>query len=166
MDQFQLMKYLSTHSSYLYAKVDEDLDYEVPVEGPMAFSFQREVNEPVSVGGKTYFEKFKTEIKDGNIIANVGDGLLKMEMPIDEELAKRHSKLSIHDESAYLSDAIRNAEFALNLHETGQITLGKIVFNISKAKEKDAVERIKKYLQNWKELKDVLINCMSEKNLI
>lgn len=156
MDQFQLMKYLSTHSSYLYAKVDEDLDYEIPVEGPMVFSFQREVNEPISIGGKTYFEKFKTEIKDGNIIANVGDGLLKMEIPLDEEQAKKHSKLSIHDESSYLSEAIRNADFALNLHETGQITLGKTVFNISKVKEKDAVERIKKNLKNWKELKGVL----------
>ena len=56
MNSMELMSYLSSHPSFLYAKVDESLEIEVPISnGPMSFLFQNTIDANISVNGKVFY---------------------------------------------------------------------------------------------------------------
>lgn len=76
------MKYLSTHSSYIYAKISKELDVDMPLSnGPGRFIFQREDDSEVRVGDKVYFKGYHNEIKDGRIIIKIGN-VMTINMPM------------------------------------------------------------------------------------
>lgn len=58
-DKLQLFKYLSTHETYLYAKLSKELNIDVPISGgPMKFSFQRELDAEIKVGNKVFYHGY------------------------------------------------------------------------------------------------------------
>ena len=71
-DNMALLKYLTTHDTYLYAKLDKDLDIEVPIDGgPMKFTFSKKVDRCVSVGERIFYNEYENTIEDGrNIVKN------------------------------------------------------------------------------------------------
>ena len=68
MNEVELLQYLSTTPTYIYAKIDNGLDLEMPVLGErMILKFERNVNKGISVGGKKFFEEYVCKIEEGKM---------------------------------------------------------------------------------------------------
>ena len=154
MDRMQLMKYLSTHSTHLYAKISKELDVDMPLSnGPGRFIFQQESDDEVSVGEKVYFKGYHSEIKDGRIILKIGDVMI-INMPMDDKDTEKPFVKMI-TKARYLKEAINEAEFGVALNDTGVLSIGSVDFQM-KVNEKEYVEELRQKLVRWKELDSLL----------
>lgn len=153
-DRLQLMKYLSTHSSYIYAKISKELDVDMPLSnGPGRFIFQREDDSEVRVGDKVYFKGYHNEIKDGRIIIKIGN-VMTINMPMDNTDMKQ-ATVKLTTQAKYLKESINEAEFGVALNDTGVLSVGMLDLQM-KVHEKEYVEELRQKLIRWKELDNVL----------
>lgn len=153
-DRLQLMKYLSTHSSYIYAKLSKELDVDMPLSnGPGRFIFQREDDSEVRVGDKVYFKGYHNEIKDGRIIIKIGN-VMTINMPMDNTDMKQ-ATVKLTTKAKYLKESINEAEFGVALNDTGVLSVGMLDLQM-KVHEKEYVEELRQKLIRWKELDNVL----------
>lgn len=153
-DILQLMKYLSTHSSYLYAKISKEVDVDMPLSnGPGRFIFQLEDDSEVRVGDKVYFKGYQNEIKDGRIIIKIGN-VMTINMPMDNTDMKQ-ATVKLTTKAKYLKESINEAEFGVALNDTGVLSVGMLDLQI-KLHEKEYVEELRQKLIRWKELDNVL----------
>lgn len=153
-DRLQLMKYLSTHSSYIYAKISKELDVDMPLSnGPGRFIFQREDDSEVRVGDKVYFKGYHNEIKDGRIIIKIGN-VMTINMPMDNTDMKQ-ATVKLTTKEKYLKESINEAEFGVALNDTGVLSVGMLDLQM-KVHEKEYVEELRQKLIRWKELDNVL----------
>lgn len=153
-DRLQLMKYLSTHSSYIYAKISKELDVDMPLSnGPGRFIFQREDDSEVRVGDKVYFKGYHNEIKDGRIIIKIGN-VMTINMPMDNTDIKQ-ATVKLTTKAKYLKESINEAEFGVALNDTGVLSVGMLDLQM-KVHEKEYVEELRQKLIRWKELDNVL----------
>lgn len=153
-DRLQLMKYLSTHSSYIYAKISKELDVDMPLSnGPGRFIFQREDDSEVRVGDKVYFKGSHNEIKDGRIIIKIGN-VMTINMPMDNTDMKQ-ATVKLTTKAKYLKESINEAEFGVALNDTGVLSVGMLDLQM-KVHEKEYVEELRQKLIRWKELDNVL----------
>lgn len=153
-DRLQLMKYLSTHSSYIYAKISKELDVDMPLSnGPGRFIFQRDDDGEVRVGDKVYFKGYHNEIKDGRIIIKIGN-VMTINMSMDNtDMGQATVKLTTT--AKYLKESINEAEFGVALNDTGVLSVGMLDLQM-KVHEKEYVEELRQKLIRWKELDNVL----------
>lgn len=153
-DRLQLMKYLSTHSSYIYAKISKELDVDMPLSnGPGRFIFQRDDDGEVRVGDKVYFKGYHNEIKDGRIIIKIGN-VMTINMPmVNTDIEQATVKLKT--KAKYLKESINEAEFGVALNDTGVLSVGMLNLQM-KVHEKEYVEELRQKLIRWKELDNVL----------
>ena len=153
-DILQLMKYLSTHSSYIYAKISKELDVDMPLSnGPGRFIFQREDDSEVRVGDKVYFKGYHNEIKDGRIIIKIGN-VMTINMPMDNTDMKQ-ATVKLTTKAKYLKESINEAEFGVALNDTGVLSVGMLDLQM-KVHEKEYVEELRQKLIRWKELDNML----------
>ena len=153
-DRLQLMKYLSTHSSYIYAKISKELDVDMPLSnGPGRFLFQREDDSEVRVGDKVYFKGYHNEIKDGRIIIKIGN-VMTINMPMDNTDMKQ-ATVKLTTKAKYLKESINEAEFGVALNDTGVLSVGMLDLQM-KVHEKEYVEELRQKLIRWKELDNML----------
>jgi hypothetical protein len=153
-DRLQLMKYLSTHSTRLYAKIDKELDVEMPLSnGPGRFVFQRDDEGEVKVGDKVYFKGYHSEIKDGRIIIKIAD-VMTVNLPMDNT-DKEIATVKMITKAKYLKESINEAEFGVALNDTGVLSIGSVELQMS-VNEKDFVEKMRDNVVRWKELDEVL----------
>ena len=153
-DILQLMKYLSTHSSYIYAKVSKEFDVDMPLSnGPGRFIFQLEDDSEVRVGDKVYFKGYQNEIKDGRIIIKIGN-VMTINMPMDNTDMKQ-ATVKLTTKAKYLKESINEAEFGVALNDTGVLSVGMLDLQM-KVHEKEYVEELRQKLIRWKELDNVL----------
>ena len=153
-DILQLMKYLSTHSSYLYAKISKEVDVDMPLSnGPGRFIFRLEDDSEVRVGDKVYFKGYQNEIKDGRIIIKIGN-VMTINMPMDNTDMKQ-ATVKLTTKAKYLKESINEAEFGVALNDTGVLSVGMLDLQI-KLHEKEYVEELRQKLIRWKELDNVL----------
>ena len=153
-DRLQLMKYLSTHSSYIYAKISKELDVDMPLSnGPGRFIFQREDDSEVRVGDKVFFKGYHNEIKDGRIIIKIGN-VMTINMPMDNTDMKQ-ATVKLTTKVKYLKESINEAEFGVALNDTGVLSVGMLDLQM-KVHEKEYVEELRQKLIRWKELDNVL----------
>lgn len=153
-DRLKLMKYLSTHETYLYAKISKEFDVEIPISGgPARFAFMKEQDEEIKVGDRVFYKGYKNEIKNGRIIISVGD-TLSIDLPMDSE-DKVKSVLKFNLNSKYLKESIFEAEFAIALHDIGVLTIGDVKINLN-VNESAIIEELREKLINWKALQNVL----------
>ena len=154
VDRLQLMKYLSTHSSYIYAKISKELDVDMPLSnGPGRFIFQREDDSEVRVGDKVYFKGYHNEIKDGRIIIKIGN-VMTINMPMDNTDMKQ-ATVKLTTKAKYLKESINEAEFGVALNDTGVLSVGMLDLQM-KVHEKEYVEELRQKLIRWKELDNML----------
>lgn len=153
-NRLQLMKYLSTHSSYIYAKISKELDVDMPLSnGPGRFIFQRDDDGEVRVGDKVYFKGYHNEIKDGRLIIKIGN-VMTINMPMDNtDLEQATVKLTT--KAKYLKESINETEFGVALNDTGVLSVGMLDLQM-KVHEKEYVEELRQKLIQWKELDNVL----------
>ena len=153
-DRLQLMKYLSTHSSYIYAKISKELDVDMPLSnGPGRFIFQRDDDGEVRVGDKVYFKGYHNEIKDGRIIIKIGN-VMTINMPMDNTDIEQ-ATVKLKTKAKYLKESINEAEFGVALNDTGVLSVGMLNLQM-KVHEKEYVEELRQKLIRWKELDNVL----------
>ncbi len=154
VDRLQLMKYLSTHSSYIYAKISKELDVDMPLSNsPGRFIFQRDDDGEVRVGDKVYFKGYHNEIKDGRIIIKIGN-VMTINMPmVNTDVEQATVKLTT--KAKYLKESINEAEFGVVLNDTGVLSVGMLNLQM-KVHEKEYVEELRQKLIRWKELDNVL----------
>ena len=154
VDRLQLMKYLSTHSSYIYAKISKELDVDMPLSnGPGRFIFQRDDDGEVRVGDKVYFKGYHNEIKDGRIIIKIGN-VMTINMPMDNTDVEQ-ATVKLTTKAKYLKESINEAEFGVALNDTGVLSVGMLNLQM-KVHEKEYVEELRQKLIRWKELDNVL----------
>lgn len=153
-DRLQLMKYLSTHSSYIYAKISKELDVDMPLSnGPGRFIFQRDDDSEVRVGDKVYFKGYHNEIKDGRIIIKIGN-VMTINMPMDNTDIEQ-ATVKLTTKAKYLKESINEAEFGVALNDTGVLSVGMLNLQM-KVHEKEYVEELRQKIIRWKELDNVL----------
>ena len=153
-DRLQLMKYLSTHSSYIYAKISKELDVDMPLSnGPGRFIFQRDDDGEVRVGDKVYFKGYHNEIKDGRIIIKIGN-VMTINMPMDNTDVEQ-ATVKLTTKAKYLKESINEAEFGVALNDTGVLSVGMLNLQM-RVHEKEYVEELRQKLIRWKELDNVL----------
>lgn len=153
-DRLQLMKYLSTHSSYIYAKISKELDVDMPLSnGPGRFIFQRDDDGEVRVGDRVYFKGFHNEIKEGRIIIKIGN-VMTINMPMDNTDMEQ-TTVKLITKAKYLKESINEAEFGVALNDTGVLSVGKLDLKMN-VHEKEYVEELRQKLMRWKELDNVL----------
>lgn len=154
VDRLQLMKYLSTHSSYIYAKISKELDVDMPLSnGPGRFIFQRDDDGEVRVGDKVYFKGYHNEIKDGRIIIKIGN-VMTINMPMDNTDVEQ-ATVKLTTKAKYLKESINETEFGVALNDTGVLSVGMLNLQM-KVHEKEYVEELRQKLIRWKELDNVL----------
>ena len=153
MNHIQLLKYLSVHENYIYAK-NKELNIEIPISGgPMTFTFKQNVNKRVSVGGTSFYDNYSNEIKDGRIIISVGNALT-LNLPMDKE-DTRKPEIKMRSTPTLLDEAIKEAQFALAMDETGKLSIGDFEIDVQ-LNERNIIAGLKKQLFNWLELQSLL----------
>lgn len=153
-DKLQFLKYLSTHRTYLYAKVSKELDIDMPLaDGPSKLTFKRDDEGEVKVGDRVFFRNYRTEIKDGRLIISVPE-VLTLNMPMDET-DKVQPIVKMKTSTKYLKQAINEAEFGIALNDVGVLTVGDSNYNL-KVNEPEYVEELREVVKAWKEWDAVL----------
>ena len=153
-DYRELLKYLSTHQTHLYAKVSKDLNIDMPLaDGPAFFRFRRQDDGDVKIGDKVFFKGFTGEVKEGRIKITVSN-VLEIDMPMDEtDTVKPSVKMKLNAKELKLT--IHEAEFAIALHNEGVLKLGDIELPLA-VKEVAYIDELQTKLQRWRELDGVL----------
>lgn len=152
--EMELLKYLSTHETYFYAKVAKDLDIEMPLsDGPARLAFKRDVNGDVKVGDRVFYKGYTSEIKNGRLVVTIGD-TITINMPMDAA-DKVAPTIKMTVKNHFLKDAIKDAEFAVALNDIGVLTVGDVDLNLA-VNEKDYVDDLRQRLTCWKDLDAVL----------
>lgn len=73
MSPVEMMGYLSSHNSYMYAQIDKELDIEIPIaEEIESVSFQSVIKKDVAVGNKIFFKEYRNDIQDGRCVISIG----------------------------------------------------------------------------------------------
>ena len=153
-DNMALLKYLTTHDTYLYAKLDKDLDIEVPIDGgPMKFTFSKKVDRCVSVGERIFYNEYENTIEDGRNIVKIAD-VMTLNMPLDVK-DKRKPEVKMTTKAKFLSNAIQEAEFAIAIYDTGKLTIGDLELEM-KVNEPEYINELRERLKALKELQEVL----------
>ena len=150
----ELLKYLSTHETYFYAKVAEDLGIEMPLsDGPAQLAFKRDGDGDVKVGDRVFYRGYTSEIKNGRFVVTIAD-TITIDMPMDAT-DKEGATVKMMVKNHFLKDAINDAEFAVALNDVGVLTVGDVDLNLV-VKEKDYVDDLRQRLVCWKDLDAVL----------
>lgn len=153
-DNMALLKYLTTHDTYLYAKLDKDLDIEVPIDGgPMKITFSKKVDRCVSVGERIFYNEYENTIEDGRNIIKIAD-VMTLNMPLDVK-DKRKPEVKMTTKAKFLSNAIHEAEFAIAIYDAGKLTIDDLELEI-KVNKSDYIDKLRERLKVLKELQEVL----------
>lgn len=173
MNTMELMSYLSSHPSFLYAKIDDSLGIEVPISGgPMSFMFRNEITANISVNDKVYFNRYFKEIKDGKTVISIGNFITLTIIQEGKDGAKRLD-YKFESNTSSLHDRIIEAEFIKDVHQYGCFSIGDLKLEVP-INDQKYVESNNAELQNWLELrnlfrklnvtKDLSINDLTEKD--
>lgn len=150
----ELFKYLSTHNTYLYAKIDKEWDVDIPIsDGPVKFVFGKHENGEIKIGDKVYFKGYKTQITDGRQIITIDD-LITVDLPLDDT-DRIKSTIKFTSKARYLKESIQEAEIVLALNHVGVLTIGDYDYQFKK-NTSPMIEELSGKLALWKELDRVL----------
>ena len=153
-NRIELMKYLSTHDTYLYAKISKEFNIDFPIaDGPMRFAFKRQENCDVRIGDRVFYHGYTNEIKEGFMNVIVG-GILTMTIPLDEK-ERGKASVKMKTDSKYLKDCIHEAEFVLALDKHKVLSIDDLNIQLD-VNEKNIVKELREKLDCWKDLQTVL----------
>lgn len=149
-----LLKYLSTHETYFYAKVSNEPDIEMPLsDGPARLAFKRDSDGDVKVGERVFYKGYTSEIKNGRFVVTIADSItIDMPMDADDHVAPT---VRMSTKKHFIKEAINDAEFAVALNDVGVLSVGDVNLNLD-VNDKDYVDDLRKRLECWKELDAVL----------
>ena len=153
-NRIQLMNYLSTHDTYLYANISKKPYIDFPIaDGPMRFTFKRQEYCDVRIGDRVFYHGFTNEIKDGFMYVTVG-GILTMIIPLEEK-DRVNASVKIKTDSKYLKESIHEAEFVLALDKHKVLSFGDVDIKLG-VNDNNLVKELHEKLLCWKDLQMVL----------
>lgn len=154
MDHIQLLKYLSTHENYIYARLHKELDVEIPISnGPVIFTFKQDVNQKISVGGETFYNSYSNEIKNGRLIISIGN-ILTINLPMDSDDTKK-TEIKLSSTPTILDEAIKEVQFTLAMATTGKFAIGNTEISV-RINDIDSLEGLKQQLNKWLNIQKLL----------
>ena len=137
---------------FIYANVHDDL--KVPIgTGRASIALIKDVNLPVVVNGKTFFDHYRSKMENGKQTIIVGDCFTLQFDPNDR---KRQATLNIRRSSKLLKDVINEAEFLIELQAAKKLTIGKQKLPIPFPDEHEMMIGLPERLKAWHELDDTL----------
>ena len=137
---------------FIYANVHDDL--KVPIgTGRASIALIKDVNLPVVVNGKTFFDHYRSKMENGKQTIIVGDCFTLQFDPNDR---KRQATLNIRRSSKLLKDVINEAEFLIELQAAKELTIGKQKLPIPFPDEHEMMIGLSERLKAWHELDDTL----------
>ena len=137
---------------FIYANVHDDL--KVPIgTGRASIALIKDVNLPVVVNGKTFFDHYRSKMENGKQTIIVGDCFTLQFDPNDR---KRQATLNIRRSSKLLKDVINEAEFLIELQAAKELTIGKQKLPIPFPDEHEMMIGLPERLKAWHELDDTL----------
>ena len=164
MDQFEIMSYLSSNPSFLYAKVDTSLDIDFPIAGgPMSFVFNQTVYEDIKVGERVFYNQYVKEIKDGEMRIYVGN-FMRLIITPDKKSESYHLNYNFDSKTTSLNERLIETEFIRSLSESGSFQIGELNLQIPITDEQ-YIAANNQELQNWRELKTLLDTLNVDKDL-
>lgn len=153
MSPIEVMGYLSSHNSFLYAQIDKEFNIEVPISNEIeSISFHNVVKRDVAVGGKVFFTEYKNDVKDGRLIISIGD-VLTFSFLLNSD--NPDCRATFRSCSKTLDDSIKDAEFILALDKEECLSFGDFPLHL-KVNEQDLVKDLTERIEGWKKLKSVL----------
>lgn len=144
--EMQLMKYLSEHPVYLYAKGKNEFDAAIPINdafGKMIFS--RQHNDSVCIDGKEYYKEYTTKIKNGRRLICIGR-CITLDTPIDEQDGPARFYYKNHER--LLDESIEEAEVLLALYTKKKITISNTTIDLY-LPQNDYIKEIQERLPQW-----------------
>lgn len=151
MNSLSLMKYMSTHLSYIYAQVDDELKIEVPIaEGPAKMIFESDMSLSVCADNRVFYESCHKKIENGTFTLTAGD-FLTIICPVEDDC--RSMTMKINSKADLLDDKIKEEEFVLAILKTKQVSIGDVEFEIN---GDGCIEDIQNRINFWKDVKELL----------
>lgn len=152
---------VTTKPIYLYADVPGGA--KVPMgTGPANIALMRDVEEPVEVAGRIFYQNYKTKMEGGILTITVGDCFT---ITLDPSGNKQQASMNMKRRAKMLKDVITEAEFILELQRTKKIKIGALNLSIPFPAEHEITEGLSEYLKAWHELDDMLTGIECNKDL-
>lgn len=159
-DRLKMLKYVTTHSNYLYAQIDAGLQINVPINEECFFKLSREVNQEVKIGERVFYHSFTSDVSDGRLVIKIGKVLI-ISCDIDDFAS---IDFVIKPNAVLLDELIEKAELSIALSEVGVLSIGDINLNV-KTNDTEAIGKYRQYLPHWKELQATLSKFYLNKQL-
>lgn len=163
-DRLKLVKYLSTHNTYLYAQISKEYNINIPLSGgPARFVFKKHSDDDVKVGDRVFFHGYDSIIKDGRIVTTIAN-VMTINLPLDDTTGKTFPIINVTTKAKLLKDAINEAEFVLAINDVGVLSLGTMDLKLA-INEQHHIDDMRKNLIIMKELDEVLNKLHVTKSL-
>lgn len=160
MNKVGILSYLSSHPSYLYAKIDKPIELEIPIsDGPMSFVFQKNVNKEIKVGNKVFYKTFVSNIKDGKIVLSL-DKVITITFPLNTS----NARMDFRCDFISLNNSIKAVEFILAIYEAKSFCIEDVVLHINTDGFTN-VDELKRKQKKWKSLNQLFTKMHIKKDL-
>lgn len=144
--------FLTRKDIYIYAETDDNLRNSVPIGShPVRFAFTRDINEPVSVNGVTYFDSYKNTLDRDFITLSVGDCFT---ISFKKDL-KGETNVNFHTKLTNLKDVIHQCSFIMDILKYKGLTFGTQFIHINYSAQ-DIVDDLSRKLPLWKAIQESL----------
>lgn len=142
-----LFSYLSTHPTFIYGELQEGVEWPIG-DMPVTMNFSKDIQQPVKVGERTYFDGFHAEIKGECLNISVGG---VMEFSYNVQTNEFEKTVHFHQRATTLKSAIQEAEFVLDLMEHQQINVGEVSLNVL-PNSQEMGDYYRERLPHWRDL--------------
>lgn len=149
---------------YIYGNTGPGGTAQIPIgDGPVMMTLMQNVHQPVSVGGKVYYDSYKNELGEKTVTIKIGHSF---KLTIDKEAVdgSRHAQINVRHEMKMLKDAIRDGEFIVALDKARKVKIGDFVLDIPK-NDLDMSDGMEKAVKAWKKLDEILQMLGANKDL-
>lgn len=159
--KMSFLQAVTTKPIYLYA--DMPGGAKIPLgDGPASIALMKEVEQPVVIGERQFFDKIKTTMQHGMLTINVGDCF---SITIDPSGKNKKASLNVKRGAKMLKEVIQESEFLLALKEKKEIQIGTLKLNIPFPDDNEVTKGLEQYLTAWHKLDDVLVKMHCNKDL-
>lgn len=149
---------------YIYGNTGPGGTAQVPIgDGPVMMTLMQNVHLPVSIGGKVYYDSYKSEMGEKTVTIKIGHNF---RLSLDKEMVdgNRHAQINVRHEMKMLKDAIRDGEFIMALDKARKVKIGDFELDIP---QNDLImsEGLRESLEAWKTLDKTLQMLGANKDL-
>lgn len=148
INQDSIESYIVSHDIYLYAKI-KGSDIDIPVEKLSGTSITRQINAPVSVKDKEFYNVYQIVYKKEMTYIQIGKSL---SIKIDEEMKEGTFDIKI---KGSLHNRIRDLGFIISLAENREVTINGATIKIHPV-ENENVDELRKFYMYWSDVKQML----------